>query len=182
MGRMSVTAAILTLLADGGKSIEDAIVVARAMERGDDARRVFSIVDTLKSQDRSPEDRAGVLLIYAQAVNRENDREKRLRFQPANGNRPESVYGPRARWGYEGPITPRLPDREWWPLRNYILDRDNHTCRYCGDRPERMCADHVVPLSRGGSNDEDNLVACCLPCNSSKCDRLLEEWEGRLTA
>lgn len=73
--------------------------------------------------------------------------------------------------------TPRLHERDWWPLRNGILERDGYQCTYCGD--DARCADHVVPLSRGGSNDEDNLVACCLPCNSSKSDRLLSEWRGR---
>lgn len=74
--------------------------------------------------------------------------------------------------------TPRLPEKEWWPLRAKILRRDGFRCTYCKDEPARLCVDHVVPLSRGGSNDEDNLVACCLPCNSSKSDRLLSEWGG----
>ena len=91
-----------------------------------------------------------------------------------------STCGPRERWGYEGPITPRLPDREWWPLRNSILSGDEYTCQYCGS--EASCVDHVVPLTRGGSNDPENLVACCQPCNVSKCDRLLAEWKGRITA
>jgi 5-methylcytosine-specific restriction endonuclease McrA len=99
--------------------------------------------------------------------------------KPSNYNAP---CGPEERWGYTGPVTSRLPEREWWPLRHRILERDSHTCNYCGAQDERMCADHVVPLSRGGSNDESNLVACCLPCNSSKADRLLDEWEGRRTA
>jgi hypothetical protein len=177
---VSVTAHILRLLADGGKDMADAIVVAQAMERGDDARRMFSMVETLESQDRSPEDRAAVLLIYADALNRESNTVRRR--IALNSSPTPIAYGPKARWGYEGQITPRLPEKEWWPLRNFVLERDDYTCQYCGDRPERMCADHVVPLSRGGANDADNLVACCLPCNSSKCDRLLEEWEGRLTA
>lgn len=87
--------------------------------------------------------------------------------------------GPKERWGYDGPITPRLPDRDWWPLRNSIVDGADYTCHYCGDRHQNMCADHVVPLSRGGTNERDNLVCCCIPCNSSKADRLLSEWRGR---
>lgn len=87
--------------------------------------------------------------------------------------------GPIERWGYEGLITPRLPDKEWWPLRNSIIREADGICHYCGDANESMCADHVVPLSRGGTNNRDNLVCCCLPCNSSKADRLLSEWKGR---
>jgi hypothetical protein len=179
---MSVTAHILRLLSDGGKAIDAAIVVAQAMECGDDARRIFEFVDLLEKQDRSAEDRAGCLLIYAEAINNERVRHSASKRRPANNNSAIVGYGPKARWGYDGPITPRLPEKEWWPLRNFVLERDNYTCRYCGDSPERMCADHVIPLSRGGSNDESNLVACCLPCNSSKSDRLLDEWEGRYCA
>lgn len=87
--------------------------------------------------------------------------------------------GPRERWGYEGPVTPRLPEKDWWPLRNAVIERDEFVCQYCGDADVPMCADHVVPLSRGGSNEPDNLVACCLPCNSSKSDRMVDEWGGR---
>jgi hypothetical protein len=87
-------------------------------------------------------------------------------------------YKPR----YEGG-TPRLPDREWWPLRRAVFERDNWTCAYCSKTfapyASGITADHIVPLSRGGSNEMDNLTACCLPCNSSKSDRLLSEWQGR---
>lgn len=94
----------------------------------------------------------------------------------------KSPSGPKERWGYEGPITPRLKEDEWWPLRWKILVRDQFVCRYCGVSGEesvKWCVDHVVPLSRGGSNEPENLVACCFPCNSSKSDRLVSEWRGR---
>jgi len=90
--------------------------------------------------------------------------------------------GPKDRWGYDGPITPRLKEEEWLPLRWSILTRDQFVCRYCGCEGESAamwCVDHVVPLSRGGSNEPDNLVACCFPCNASKSDRLVSEWRGR---
>ena len=47
-------------------------------------------------------------------------------------------------------------------------------CAYCDGPCESV--DHVVPLSRGGTNFEGNLAPCCLRCNSSKCDLLLVEW------
>jgi 5-methylcytosine-specific restriction endonuclease McrA len=74
--------------------------------------------------------------------------------------------------------TRRLPQGEWNRLREMVLDRDGFACTYCGD-PDDLCADHVVPLSRNGTNEESNLVACCRPCNSSKRDKLLSEWGGR---
>lgn len=38
--------------------------------------------------------------------------------------------------------------------------------------------DHVVPISKGGSNEDTNLVTACLPCNRSKRDKLVSEWKG----
>jgi len=39
-------------------------------------------------------------------------------------------------------------------------------------------ADHVIPLSRGGSDAPDNIVVTCPACNLSKNDKLPHEWIG----
>jgi 5-methylcytosine-specific restriction endonuclease McrA len=70
----------------------------------------------------------------------------------------------------------RLPAREWEPLRLKIFARDGFCCTYCGGIEGPFECDHVVPTSRGGSNDESNLTTACKPCNASKRDRLVEEW------
>jgi 5-methylcytosine-specific restriction endonuclease McrA len=41
------------------------------------------------------------------------------------------------------------------------------------DKPER---EHVVPISRGGRDEESNVIPVCSFCNKSKNDRLLSEW------
>lgn len=49
------------------------------------------------------------------------------------------------------------------------------SCTYgCGRLASTV--DHVVPLIRGGTNFEGNLVPACRACNASKCARLLTEW------
>ena len=35
--------------------------------------------------------------------------------------------------------------------------------------------DHLLPHSRGGNNDLDNIVITCAPCNYGRTDRLIEE-------
>lgn len=50
-------------------------------------------------------------------------------------------------------------------------------CVYCGCWGES--ADHVLPLSKGGMDTEDNLVSACQPCNSSKNQSLLIDWDER---
>lgn len=60
-------------------------------------------------------------------------------------------------------------------VRWLVLNRDNFTCRYCGQgAPEvEIHVDHVVPVAGGGSNHPDNLVVACASCNSGKSDRPL---------
>jgi hypothetical protein len=51
-----------------------------------------------------------------------------------------------------------------------ILQRYGFRCRYCGrPSPEvRLEIEHVVPISRGGTDAESNLVAACFDCNRGK--------------
>jgi len=53
-------------------------------------------------------------------------------------------------------------------------------CYYCnikiGKGKSAYHVDHIVPISRGGSNDPSNLVLACASCNLSKGDKLLSEW------
>lgn len=61
--------------------------------------------------------------------------------------------------------------------RSYVLRRDEFTCAYCGTKDGPFDVDHVVPVSRGGSPDqEDNLICACARCNRSKGALSLDEW------
>ncbi len=53
-----------------------------------------------------------------------------------------------------------------------ILNRDGFKCRYCGQSAPDIVlqVDHVEPFCRGGSDDDDNLVAACEACNIGKSD------------
>lgn len=55
-------------------------------------------------------------------------------------------------------------------------------CWHCGKKldPKNYHVDHLTPLSRGGSNNADNMVISCPRCNLSKHDRFPHEWNGRL--
>jgi len=43
--------------------------------------------------------------------------------------------------------------------RRAVFIRDGHQCQYCGAMAESI--DHVVPRSRGGKHEWDNVVAAC---------------------
>lgn len=49
-----------------------------------------------------------------------------------------------------------------------VLKRDNYTCRYCRSAENELTIDHVLPVSLGGSDEPDNLVAACADCNAGK--------------
>ncbi len=76
----------------------------------------------------------------------------------------------------------RIPYQTRALSRKNILMRDRYTCQFCGRvlPASELTLDHVVPRSRGGHTDWDNLVACCHTCNNLKGDRLPEESGLRL--
>jgi len=64
------------------------------------------------------------------------------------------------------------------PLTNQALfGRDRNLCLYCGKTMSdaELTRDHVVPVSRGGLDHWDNVVAACKRCNHFKGSRLLHE-------
>jgi len=64
--------------------------------------------------------------------------------------------------------------------RKDVLEKFEQQCGKCywckKEINGRYHVDHVVPLSRGGSNWPSNIVITCPHCNMSKNDKLPEEW------
>lgn len=58
-----------------------------------------------------------------------------------------------------------------------IFQRDRFTCSYCGRTPPTivLVIDHVIPVSKGGTGDEENLITSCESCNQGKADKLLSD-------
>lgn len=48
-------------------------------------------------------------------------------------------------------------------------------CTYCGASERYLTVDHVIPLSKGGTDTRDNKVPACKPCNGEKANILLED-------
>ena len=52
--------------------------------------------------------------------------------------------------------------------------RDNYTCQICGATVKdgvKLHIDHIVPVSKGGTNDINNLQVLCKQCNLEKHNR-----------
>lgn len=66
-----------------------------------------------------------------------------------------------------------------------VLERDGFRCRHCGAtvNADTHNIDHVIPVRKGGSNDIDNLVTSCKPCNRPGRPALPpDEARGHITA
>lgn len=61
-----------------------------------------------------------------------------------------------------------------------LLAETGGCCIYCGKRIDEFSAtiDHIIPLSRGGYNEEINIVASCLPCNYLKYTMYVRDFVG----
>lgn len=160
---MSIDADTIRLIADAGGSTDDLCLVAKAGESGPDQASIVDLIGQLRFSDCPPAAIAIAVMALAEKI---IENRKRYRYV-GNDNAPTARCGNRQRRG--------MSDTEWRKLRQIIFERDNFACTYCGSGDDLTC-DHVVPLIRGGGNDHDNLTTACRPCNSSKGDKLLEEW------
>lgn len=65
-----------------------------------------------------------------------------------------------------------------------ILERDDYVCRYCGldgkasfENAMIMRVDFVLPRARKGKKTPENLVACCIPCNTIKGTKVFRSFD-----
>lgn len=56
-----------------------------------------------------------------------------------------------------------------------VFKRDGFVCQYCGNHPPEVVleVDHIDPVSKGGTDERDNLITSCFNCNRGKSDVLL---------
>lgn len=68
-----------------------------------------------------------------------------------------------------------LRKSQWWKRKCA-----KGICYYCKKQftADELTMDHVVPLSRGGKTEKNNVVACCKACNTEKKSRLLMDWQS----
>lgn len=72
-------------------------------------------------------------------------------------------------------VVERAPKKKVY--RSTIYARDGHKCLACGTLPTKdnwLSIDHIVPLSRGGSYDMNNLQTLCRNCNTMKGNRIID--------
>ncbi len=61
-------------------------------------------------------------------------------------------------------------------VRRTVIERAHERCEYCQARAdfatETFAVEHILPLSRGGTDDLDNLALACSGCNSRKYNKV----------
>lgn len=119
---------------------------------------------------------------YYQA-NPEKYRQRSRNYRAAN---PEKVRQGYENWRKADPLRDKIRHHRRRALKQKVLsfkvtakemrNIKSQPCIYCGSR-EKICIDHIVPLSRGGNNSIGNYAPACLKCNSSKKNKFITEWK-----
>jgi hypothetical protein len=55
-----------------------------------------------------------------------------------------------------------------YTVKEYLLEKWNRTCAYCGAKNVPFEVEHIVPKASGGSNRVSNLALACRDCNERK--------------
>jgi hypothetical protein len=80
----------------------------------------------------------------------------------------EYFQGTENEYDYEPPTVNRLISTQ---TKNAVWRRDGGRCIECGSQ-ERLEYDHIIPVSKGGSNTERNIQLLCEKCNRKKSDKI----------
>ncbi len=74
-----------------------------------------------------------------------------------------------------------IPSRAWRQTpalaNTKLFARDRQLCAYCGGRfhSDELTREHIVPVSRGGTDSWMNCITACRSCNGRKGNRMPEE-------
>lgn len=98
------------------------------------------------------------------------EREKKVLWEMLDASQHRSFHEQMA----EGSHT----NDEWEMVKKYY----RYTCLRCGKHePEiKLTQDHIIPISRGGSDEIHNIQPLCFGCNSAKKDRTID-YRGKWT-
>lgn len=61
-----------------------------------------------------------------------------------------------------------------YELKEYVLEKFNRTCIYCGIKEDFLELEHIVAKSNGGTNRLSNLGLSCRTCNQAKSNIPIE--------
>lgn len=86
-------------------------------------------------------------------------------FDTALMKNPNLVNEKVKHWGYQKGFNYGYSSR-----RKAVLHRDNYTCQCCGKKNCQLQTHHIIFRSRGGSDDESNMITLCKECHKGVHD------------
>ncbi len=138
----------------------------------------------LPPEEKKRRDRAAA--IAWQEAHPEEYKESQKRSKAKNPKRVQAVH---KIWCKKNPDKIRLYNQKAKHRRRMLLENQpdvdmikwketlvlfDYKCLYC--RSEARTLDHVIPVTRGGTNHHTNCVPACKRCNSSKGNKDLGHW------
>jgi 5-methylcytosine-specific restriction endonuclease McrA len=101
-----------------------------------------------------------------------------LRYAPLTSAEVETV-----RFDMQKMVNPEITGVDYqqgslsgYELREYLLEKWQRTCAYCGKQDVPLQVEHIHPRAAGGSNRVTNLTLACEPCNTRKGAKLIEQF------
>ena len=67
-------------------------------------------------------------------------------------------------------------EQEW----QQKLAEYNYSCAYCGVKRAKITKDHIIPISKGGSDKIENILPACWPCNLRKRAKIQDSMRQRI--
>lgn len=72
----------------------------------------------------------------------------------------------------------QIEERKWFAPeeKDFILSKSHGRCCHCGKKisvGKDFTVEHIIPLSKGGTNNIENIVALCKTCNDAKSDKVI---------
>ncbi|MFI5142474.1 MAG: HNH endonuclease [Thermoanaerobaculales bacterium] len=119
--------------------------------------------DRLFMPERPPKnaaDREEITLRVKKAVYDDETDLAGLRSEVANL---EAAMG----YSKSGPKRDQIPE----DVKLVVWTRDGGACVRCGARQD-LHFDHIIPVSKGGGNSEENIQILCKKCNLQKSDKI----------
>ena len=102
------------------------------------------------------------------------DENFRLNFKLRSSNRQNLK---RALEYYNNGKSDKLPIKSPSRMLLKLYEIQNHNCPYCSNNmKDDIHIDHIIPLSKNGSNEVHNLILCCSNCNLRKSAKELDVW------
>lgn len=178
-GEVTNGVAVLNLfeLVHRGRQISEALTARRAMRR---RRRNANLrYRAPRFRNRGNKQRGWLAPSLRHRVDTTLAWVKRLqRWAPVNGIAQELV-----RFDMQQIENPEIAGVEYqqgalagYEAREYLLAKWGRECCYCGAKDAPLNIEHIVPKAKGGTNRISNLAIACIPCNTKKGAKSIEEF------